>query len=549
LSLALLVLSALTEGIGVLIVIPMLALSGVPLGGPMLDGVSARVASVLGSLGVPLTLPVVLVAGVVLVAARAALVQAESLVAGRLAFAVSAEERDGLFAAVVAMPWSRFVALRGADVVQALTVHADGVMIAIRESQRLLADVLTITVSLGIALGISWPITVLVIASGAVLLTIVRTARAPGRAEGERYAATSAELFRLATDTVAAMKAVKGFAAERRTIAAFGQTDRAMTDAMWRIEGARARSAAVLSVGMAAVLSTIVYLAITRVGLSPAALVLLLAMFARLVPRAAALYGAWQALDETMVSWDIVRALRARCEREAVPLAPDPATGTAAPRPLAPTLAVAGVTFQHAGQSTPALSDLSCTFPAGALTVVTGNSGAGKTTLLDLLTGLLVPTAGAITIDGAPLDGATSDRWRGAIGYVPQEVLLLPGTVRDNLQWAVPGASEETLRAALTAAGATFAVGDLDRAVGDAGVLLSGGERQRLALARALLRDPALLVLDEVTSALDAAHEQHILATLRALTPARTVVLVSHRESVVQAADHVVRLEDGRVRR
>jgi ATP-binding cassette subfamily C protein len=549
LSLALLVLSSLTEGIGLLIVIPMLSLAGIPLGGAMMDGVTARVASVLGALGVPLTLPVVLLVGVTLVAARAALVQAESVVAGRLGFRVAAEERDGLFAAVVAMPWSRFVALRGADVVQALTVHADGVMIAIRESQRLLADLLTIAVSLAIAFGLSWPITLLVIASGAVLLAVVRVARAPGRAEGERFADASGALFRAATDTVAAMKAVKGYAAERRTIAAFRATDHAMTDAMRRIDSARARSAAVLSVGMAVVLSGIVYLALTRVGLAPAALVLLLAMFARLIPRAAALYGAWQSLDETIVSWDIVRALRERCEREAAPLAPEPPAGAPALRPPAPALHAEGVAYQHGGQGAPALVDVTCMIPAGALTVVTGSSGAGKTTFLDLLTGLLAPTSGAITIDGAPLDAATSDRWRGAIGYVPQEILLIPGSVRANLQWAVPGASDEAIRTALTAAGAAFAATDLDREIGDAGVQLSGGERQRLALARALLRDPALLVLDEATSALDATHEQQVLATLRALTPARTVVMVSHREAVVRAADHVVRLEDGRVTR
>jgi ATP-binding cassette subfamily C protein len=206
---------------------------------------------------------------------------------------------------------------------------------------------------------------------------------------------------------------------------------------------------------------------------------------------------------------------------------------------------VQDVTVRYPGSATPALEHLNATFPAGSLTVVVGASGAGKTTLGDLLLGLLEPEVGTVLVEGQPLAGRMRARWRDRVAYLAQEPMLLHGTIRENLLFARPGAPEGDMREALRGAACDFVdalPGGLDAPVGERGVLVSGGERQRLALARALLRAPGLLVLDEATSALDADTEQRILQTVRALSGRCTVVFCTHRDSVREIADQVIEL-------
>jgi ATP-binding cassette subfamily C protein len=201
--------------------------------------------------------------------------------------------------------------------------------------------------------------------------------------------------------------------------------------------------------------------------------------------------------------------------------------------------------MRYPGSAAPALSHVSATFPAGSLTVIVGASGAGKTTLGDLLLGLLEPESGTVLVDGRPLRTLVRVQWRDRVGYLAQEPMLLHGTIRENLLFAHAGASEDELREALRGAACDFVDSlpqGLDSAIGERGVLVSGGERQRLALARALLRQPGLLVLDEATSALDAETEQRILATVRALAGRCTVVFCTHREAPRAIADQVIEL-------
>jgi ATP-binding cassette subfamily C protein len=230
------------------------------------------------------------------------------------------------------------------------------------------------------------------------------------------------------------------------------------------------------------------------------------------------------------------------------------ADGGGAPRSSArPTLASSvtfdGVAFAYDEQ--PVLRDVSCTIAAGRITAFSGASGAGKTTIVDLLLGLLSPTAGTIRVDRRVLDRTWLDEWRAAVAYVPQDPLLFHDTILANLRWANPAASVADVWAALTSAAAADFVRQLpmglDTVVGDRGVRLSGGERQRLALARALLRRPALLVLDEATSAIDPESEEHILHALVALRGSVTIALVSHRAAPLALADTVYRLEGGLV--
>jgi len=180
---------------------------------------------------------------------------------------------------------------------------------------------------------------------------------------------------------------------------------------------------------------------------------------------------------------------------------------------------------------------------------VSGPTGAGKTTFADLLIGLLKPDAGEITVGDTPLRGAAATAWRDHIGYVVQDPYLFRDTVRRNLLWAKPQASEAEIWDAVAVAGVDqFVAGlelGLETVLGERGTLISGGERRRLCLARAVLRRRWLFVLDEATSAIDVATEGKILKRIVNLNPRPTIVMIAHRDQTLAYCDRMLRFRNG----
>ena len=211
------------------------------------------------------------------------------------------------------------------------------------------------------------------------------------------------------------------------------------------------------------------------------------------------------------------------------------------------------VTFTHQTGTSPALADVSFRVGRGETVAFVGPSGAGKTTLVKLLVGLYRPQAGEVRYNGVPSTRVDLDRFRERIGLVAQESQLFSGSIRENLTFAKPGASDEECLDALRRAAADGLLAragrGLESVIGEGGIKVSGGERQRLAIARALLRRPHLLVFDEATSALDSLTEEEITRTMRDVSAASDVVtvLIAHRLSTVMHADRIYVLERGRV--
>ena len=209
------------------------------------------------------------------------------------------------------------------------------------------------------------------------------------------------------------------------------------------------------------------------------------------------------------------------------------------------------VDFRPEGAERDILRGVSLQIPARRTTAVIGPSGAGKSTLIHLLLGLYHPTRGAILIDGVPLADLELGAWRRRVAAVTQDAILFNASVRDNIAYGRADATAEDLLRASRLAGADAFVRDLpqgyDTIVGERGVRLSGGQKQRLALARALVREPEILILDEATNALDAETEAFVQDAVASMGEELTVIVVSHRLSAVARADHFVLLEEGRV--
>jgi subfamily B ATP-binding cassette protein MsbA len=231
----------------------------------------------------------------------------------------------------------------------------------------------------------------------------------------------------------------------------------------------------------------------------------------------------------------------------------DPGAPTPLPAPLAGEVRFEGVSFRYREEEgTPwALQGIDLALTPGQVVALVGPSGAGKTTVASLLPRFWDVTEGRILLDGIDIRSLRLGDLRDALGLVPQEPALFSGTIRENIAYARPEASEADVVAAARAAHAEEFIDRLpqryDTVVGERGVKLSGGQRQRIAIARVILKDPAVLVLDEATSSLDTASERLVEEALERLLEGRTTLIIAHRLSTVQRADRIVVLEHGKI--
>ena len=218
---------------------------------------------------------------------------------------------------------------------------------------------------------------------------------------------------------------------------------------------------------------------------------------------------------------------------------------------VAGTIAFEEVSFTYPGTDTPALSDVILHVTAGQTVALVGPSGAGKTTLSNLVARFYDPTAGRVTLDGRDLRDYDVESFRSLLGVVEQDVFLFDGTIAQNIAYARRDASSDDIRAAANAANASEFIdrmpNGMQTVIGERGVKLSGGQRQRLAIARAILADPKLLILDEATSNLDTESERLIQQSLGELMKGRTSFVIAHRLSTIAGADLIVVMENGRI--
>ncbi len=393
---------------------------------------------------------------------------------------------------------------------------------------------------------------VVIVGIGAVTsLLMPRIQRAQLRAQ-ESVGAMGAALDRV----LQAFRTVKASGAEERETAAVAAAarhahDRGVTVAKW---------ASVTDVTMMMSIQ-LAFLAVLGVGgarvasgsLEISALIAFLLYLFYLMGPIGGLVEGWTGLQSGLAAVrriDEVESLPGEPEPETAPV-PVPVRDRDTARPLG--VAFQDVVFGYGDERAPAHQGVTFDVPAGGMVALVGPSGAGKSTVFSLLERFYDHDGGTISVAGRDIRDWPLAELRGALAYVEQDAPVLAGTLRENLLFAAPEADEEALASAvartrLDALVARLPEG-LDTAVGHRGVTLSGGERQRIAIARALLRRPRLLLLDEVTSQLDAVNEQALRDVILELAEQTTVLVIAHRLSTVRHADRIVVLEEGRVRR
>lgn len=281
-------------------------------------------------------------------------------------------------------------------------------------------------------------------------------------------------------------------------------------------------------------------------------LLTLLIVLWRIAGPAAQIQGGLQQIAYSLSAWEAVQSVERDLERAEPATIPDtrlPPT----PVGLSGPIVLDSVVYLHreADDCPTGVRSVSLRVEQGEFIAVVGPSGSGKTTFADLLSGLLTPQAGRFMVGGVGIDEATRALWRDRVAYVAQDPILFNDTIRSNLLWGNPNATDEQIDKALTVTGAAAIVeslpAGLQTLVGEGGTLISGGERQRLILSRALLREPDVLIMDEATSAIDIEAERDILLHLRHLPARPTIILITHRRESVTVCDRLLEFANGQI--
>jgi ATP-binding cassette subfamily C protein len=394
----------------------------------------------------------------------------------------------------------------------------------------------------GVALLVSWKVTLASLVAGLIFVFLLRQLVQKARRAGFRQTELLKSLISLLTDTLQSIKPLKAMARENLADAVLERKTTRLNKALEKQVFSRETLKAVQEPMLAALLAVGVYVLLVQWGLPLSTTMVLVVLLARTAKQ---LNKVQQEYQEMVILESAYWSLQETIQEARQSIETD--LGTQQPS-LERAIKLDQVNFAYGDNQV--LQDASLVFPVGIFTAIVGPSGVGKTTIVDLIIGLLRPQRGEIWIDDLPLAKVNLRSWRRMIGYVPQETLLLHDTILANITLGDNEITEKDVEYALRAAGAWEFVLEMPEGiyttVGERGGLISGGERQRIAIARALVHNPKLLILDEPTSALDGESELAICDTLQQLSGRYTILAISHRAKLLNAADRAYQLEDGK---
>ncbi|MDB6454798.1 ABC transporter ATP-binding protein [Falsirhodobacter sp. 20TX0035] len=540
----LLVLGTLTEGISILLFLPILQLVGN--GENVVD---------LARLNLPAFVPdaiplwVLLVFIVLLTAAQAAFNRSKGIYLTELVHDFTDRFRLSLFRDIAAARWDSLVRLPRSRIEHALTGEIERLYMATFNLLTILQGAIGLGLYLVLSLLVSVPMTLLSFGFGLVALSLMRPFRKAAGRHGTRLQEKRKRQSHAVSEFVGGLKVARSMNLERRYQGVFSDIlHQTRIDAVQYVRQSSVGSG-LFQVSAVAGAALFIWVARSGLGMDLARIAVLLILFMRAGPRFLGLQASVQQLLVDLPAWRDIRTLQDQLDEWR-----DPAADGTLPAP-APQheICLDRVTWRFPGATRNVLTDLTLRIPANRISVITGPSGAGKSTIADLVIGLLQADQGRLLVDGQPLEAGQLRAWRDRTAYVTQDPHLIDGTIRANLMLAVaePGPGDEgAMQLALSRASANFVAAlpdGIDSPVGERGGLLSGGERQRIALARALMRDPDILILDEATSALDWENELALAETIGKLKGSVTVLVITHRPALLAVADVVHVMDDGRI--
>jgi ATP-binding cassette, subfamily B, bacterial MsbA len=551
------VLSSAAEGIGITLFIPLI--QSIEPSGATPSGVPAVVGRLVG--GIPpeqrfFLLPLLILATIVF---KNVLYFADYALVSWVQATTAARLRARVFDRLLAMDWADY---EHRDPGTLSTLLATESWRAAQALQLLLAGAVqscTIVVFVVLLLAISWRMTIVLVIGLLGSSLVARWPAERGKQAGHDSVRADTSFGERMWDVLAGMRIVRAFGAEDHERERFAATSEEIRRTSLRLDLITGVVGPMAETLHAALVLVIIVVALRDRSALPSLIAFAVLVY-RLQPQVknveavrAALFGvlgAVRAVHEFLGEEPAATA-NADAGSAAAGEAETSSRVAAVVAPLRDAVTLEHVSFRYPGEAKLALDDVSFRIARAGVTAIVGASGAGKTTLLHILCGFYDPTIGTVRIDGAALNGLDRSAWRSHLGLVGQDTFLFDASVRENIAYGRRAATEAEIEAAARKAHAHEFILELPQGyetrVGNRGMRLSGGQRQRIALARAFIRQPDLLILDEATNALDGESERLVRRSIEDVRGTCTVVIVAHRLDAILDADHVVVLDGGRV--
>jgi len=449
-----------------------------------------------------------------------------------------------LFSALMHAQWEFVIGRKVGELTSTIVSESERLAQAFHVGLYLISTSLITFIYFIFALMIAWPITLTLLGCALLMTFAVFRFYRQSSEVGKSIAPLNAELQSILGEQISGIKIVKATTSEDGATA---QVER-ITGRLERVN----TLATVLPVVVRGLFEFLAFILLAAIfvfgesGFAPGNVIVVFALFVRLFPRITTLQGYLHMLNSCLHSLDAINALQTAAETHAEWMS-CPSGRLSIPLPA--RLELRDLNVRLAGREV--LNGINLTVPVPGMIGIVGGSGAGKSTLVHAVLGLVRPSAGKVTLSKHDLASVSIGAWRRVIGYVPQETILFHASIRENLTIAKPNATFAEIRLAAKRAHAQDFIEALplgyDTIIADQGVKLSGGQRQRLGIARALLTNPIVLLMDEAMSALDANSEAEVLRTLEELRRDMGILIVAHRLAAVRAADTIYVIEAGHV--
>ncbi|WP_079505349.1 ABC transporter ATP-binding protein [Mesobacillus jeotgali] len=538
---------SLLEGIGILFLIPMISMSGVinvDTKGTPIEGLFEFINRFPESLG----LPIILAIYVLLVIGQNVLQRQITIRNTKIQHGFFRHLRIETYDALLHSNWNFFIKKRKSDIINSLTSEIATASAGTHSFLQFVTGLIFTIIQIGIAFWLSANITFFVLLSGVALLFFSRSFLKRSMALGNRNYVSGKKYLAGITDQINGIKDIKSNGLEESRMQWFKNVTKEMQAEQIEYAQLNTKSQLYYKSASAILIAGFLFGAVNLFNAHAGQLMLVIVIFSRLWPRVAGIQSSLEQMAMRIPSYQAVINLQNECHaaREFA----DNEMDSKRILEIEHGIECRNVFFQY-NENKYALKNIDLFIPVKEMTAVVGKSGAGKSTLIDLLMALNKPAHGEVLVDGKPLTKEMLIPFRKEISYVPQDPFLFNASIRENLLLVYPNATEQELWNALEFSSAAEFVrkipDGLDTLIGDRGIRLSGGERQRLVLARAILRNPSILVLDEATSALDTENEAKIQEALEKLKGKMTIIVIAHRLSTIRNADQVVVLEDGEI--
>lgn len=548
-ALILLTLSGLLEGISIIAILPVLGLAlnaeasenSLPFEN---NGIQHQILQVFESAGItPALLPLLLVI-VVGIALKALLLLWAQAIVGKSAVEYAAKKRTDLLHALMQCRWSYFVQKSTGQISSALTTESNLLAATYMAIIAFYALLLQLVVYAVIAAFVSWQILLGSLVVGAFMIVILKGIVLRSRQQGQIQVDSIKALNEKLIDGLRILKPLKAMAREQQIVPLLEDNIEKLKTSNYRVliltSIVRLSQEPIITIFLALGIFTIV----SYGALDMATLLFTVLIYHRMVTRIGLTQSALQKIVSQQDSYWSVAGIIEEVEKERESIT----SGKDSPE-FSEQISIENVSFNY--DDAVILNNINVILPSKKLIAFVGPSGAGKTTLMELILGLNTPKSGQITIDGVPMHEIDIKSWRKQIGFVPQEVALMNDTILNNITLYNNDIEEQAVIEALKKGDAWGFIKDLPEGlqtnVGEHGARFSGGQRQRISIARAMVNNPNILILDEPTTALDPQTEDAICNTLKKISESTTVIAISHQTKIAETSHILLKMENGKI--